>query len=146
MVAEAALFLFVVMAVASKVSEFLSRIGANAGATMENIGMTAGRAVAGTPEGRVFNVDPSGVNTVGAVPPTHGMLGAVGMPGAAERVQAGLMNPQVARSIGAGVLGTAAAGAAAAGVVANRARKAHKVRKAGEHLGAQLGAGMPNVA
>lgn len=134
------------MNVAGKVSEFLSRVGANAGATMENIGMTAGRAVAGTPGGRIFNVDPSGVSSVGAVPPTHGMLGAVGMQGAAEKVQAGLMNPQVARSIGAGVLGTAAAGAAAAGVVANRARKARKARMAGQNLGAQLGVGMPNVA
>jgi len=134
------------MAIAGKVSEFLSRIGANAEATMENIGMTAGRAVAGTPGGRIFNVDPSGVSTVGAVPPTHGMLGGVGMPGMAERVQTGMMNPQIARSVGAGVLGTAAAGAAAAGVVANRARKARKARMAGQNLGAQLGVGMPNVA
>lgn len=134
------------MAVAGKVSEFLSRIGANAGSTLQNIGSTAGRAVAGTPEGRIFNVDPSGVNTVGAVPPTHGMLGAVGMPGMAERVQTGMMNPQVARSVGAGVLGTAAAGAVAAGVVANRARKARKARMAGQNLGAQLGVGMPSVA
>jgi hypothetical protein len=144
------------MAITDKVAAFLSKVKANAGTIAGTSGTAAGEALGqiGTATGALLSGMPAPttyygktnvVASEGGINP-GGLLGAVGMKGAAANLQAAYQDPRVAQMIGAGVVGAGALGAAGAGVMAHRAVKGHKARMAGQNLGAQLGVGMPSVA
>ena len=122
------------------------------------IGTAVGSALVGTPSQQQVNVIPNFTNQFGKVVqsskypyaasvsstlPTGGLLGTVGLnnpiPGTGYTgMQQLLAHPGVAQAVGAGVVGAGALGLTAAAM-----QQKGKQRKAGEHLGAQLGVGMP---
>lgn len=94
----------------------------------------------GTATGSMLSGTPTPTTYQGGINP-GGLLGAVGMKGAASQLQAAMQNPQTAQMLGAGVLGAGVLGLGAAGVAAAMANR--RGRKAGQNLGAQLGVNMP---
>ena len=132
------------MAIRDKTAAFLGQLGAQVGPKLGQIGSAVGTAVAGVPGKAQMAQGPFG-HYREVIPPTHGLLGAMGLPQAAQNVQVQMLNPQVARSVGAGVVGAGALGLGAAGAAIARGNKKKKARLAGEDLGAQLGVQMPIV-
>lgn len=132
------------MAIRDKAAAFLGQLGAQVGPALGQIGSAVGTAVAGNPGLAQMAVTPSGVAHRVDIPPTTGLLGAVGLPQAAHSVQYHMQKPQVAQAVGAGVVGAGALGLGAAGAALSRRGK-EKPRMAGRDLGAQLGVQMPIV-
>ena len=132
------------MAIRDKAAAFLGQLGAQVGPTLGQIGSTVGTAVAGTPGKAKAAIDAYGVAAKFIEPPTTGLLGAVGLPQLAQRLQYNLQDPMIAKAIGAGVVGAGALGLGAAGAAISRRGK-EKPRMAGRDLGAQLGVQMPIV-
>ena len=120
------------MTVLDKTAGFLSQLGKNIGPALGQIGSTVGTAVAGTPGTRQIAIDPEGVGQVFTTLPTYGLLGRMGLPQVANRVQYEMTNPLIAQAVGAGSLG---AGAIATGLAVktavNRAKQ-EKPRMAGQ--------------
>jgi hypothetical protein len=128
------------MAIRDKIASFLGQLGAQVGPTLEQIGSTAGTVVAGVPGKAQMELGPFDRYYRKIIPPTYGLLGAVGLPQVAQNVQVQMLNPQVAQNVGAGLLGAGALGlgevtaGTAAAILANK-----KKRKAGQYLAAQHG-------
>jgi hypothetical protein len=133
------------MDIRDKTAAFLGQLGAKVGPQLGQIGSAVGTAVAGVPGKSQMAQDPWGGHHRQVIPSTQGLLGAIGMPQAAQNVQVQMLNPQVAQAVGAGVVGAGALGLGAAGAVIARGNKKRKERLAGQNLGAQLGVQMPGV-
>ena len=132
------------MAIRDKVASFLGQLGAQVGPKLGQIGSAVGTAVAGVP-GKAQMAQSSFGHHREIIPPTYGLLGAMGLPQAAQNVQVQMLNPQVAQNVGAGVLGAGALGLGATGAAIAYGRKKKKERVAGQNLGSQLGVQMPIV-
>ena len=144
---KAAAFLKEIIPAGNPISTFnpvMQTVGSQVGPTIDKIGSMLGTAVAGNPGLAQMAVTPSGVAHRVDIPPTTGLLGAVGLPQAAHSVQYHMQKPQVARAVGAGVVGAGALGLGAAGAALLRKGK-EKARMAGRDLGTQLGVQMPIV-
>jgi len=133
------------MAIRDKAAAFLGQLGAQVGPKLGQIGSAVGTAVAGVPGKAQMAQDPFGGYHRQVIPPTHGLLGAMGLPQVAQNMQVQMLNPQVAQNVGAGVLGAGALGLGAAATAIARGNKKRDERMAGRDLGAQLGVQMPIV-
>jgi hypothetical protein len=132
------------MTIRDKAAAFLGQLGSQVGPKLGQIGSAVGTAVAGVPGKAQMSQGPFG-HYREVIPPTHGLLGAMGLPQTAQNVQVQMLNPQVAQNVGAGVVGAGALGLGAAGAAIARGNKKRKARLAGQDLGAQLGVQMPIV-
>ena len=133
------------MPIRDKVAAFLGQLGAQVGPTLKQIGSTAGTVVAGVPGKAQMTLGPFDRYYREVIPPTYGLLGAVGLPQVAQNVQVQMLNPQVAQNVGAGLLGAGALGLGAAGAAIARKNNQKKERFAGQKLDAQPDSQVPIV-
>lgn len=119
-----------------------SQMGQAAGQFLGNVGTATGAVLSGKPDPTTYYGKTNVVASPGGINP-GGLLGSVGMKGAAAKLQAAYQDPRTAQMIGAGVMGAGVLGiGAVAGVPAMQYRR-NKMRMAGPALGTQLNALMP---